>query len=991
MIYRLFDFLRSGSPEGQQVDTKDAALFVPLLAASPEPLRNFEALFGLRREIALAKELVGTVDWNAVGAAATSDPTKPTSPPLASDFEAASTVERATILVRELVRLTSTLSSSSSDSFEVLDDPALSKSLCIFAPIAVAACPALLPLASVIPALSRVATGRQLVRSIVANLPACFGESVSLLFGSEPDNRAFSGNCLEDLSGLSPACAARIRDECLGRRSHPGLAVAVTVGLLSDDVEFVSAVCARGVAESAWVRDWMCSPFAGHLAPALRERLLARVMQDGSDALARRTALRAICAAHATLAVPATREELEALLDAAGHAEDSRTLRLFVALVVSCPRLLTLAGRDRVIAFLGRLSSADSLSQLLLLVAILFHTNNLGALHEILCDVVGLPISLQPTAAQQIGELFRKDVFSEEVCCRTAASLPFIRASTLPEIADATFGCVFFLLKNGLFARCRVDVGRWIIGQILACPLPIHPLFPEIIKLFVSSLFSSAQQQQEPGFRFTTLVEATVRSVLGLPRQPLRRFSGIVPLPVSCSPSGSIVARIPQPEEGEEESAASQFSSEYGEAAKYLVTLFVLEHNEQGLLARTELRAQVPQQPHQRAAFFSQFGFPFDLLWEIPIKRLVAGATADPRCSTIVEPMTVLSVSQFPHLFDPSSMLLDPEQDEPAVAIAPPPRSAADLRRLPLPGAGDAVLRDFADAWELEFARDPWELSLSAANSLGCGGRRLEHADLVVDPPLVLRVQDPSVLREPSLVRIVLRVIGCYSMASKKLLLEQLGAQQPKQQDEIATLVAAQDSAIVQALLELCLEEHPALPPPRSEADLASVRRRVCEFVHQRFLESPSLMKLVHFQGYSPLLLPVAVRGIASMWKCVDFIPELLQHREIEKQLFAFELIGHIASCWPVRSSLDVVYEALNRLKAFHENVASPSSLLCRGLPHVAAMCDAFPSIAEEVDDILSGISRCASVHQAVDGNVLSTISETRKRIERHMRDKMAS
>jgi hypothetical protein len=185
-----------------------------------------------------------------------------------------------------------------------------------------------------------------------------------------------------------------------------------------------------------------------------------------------------------------------------------------------------------------------------------------------------------------------------------------------------------------------------IVDQILACPLPITPLMPQLVKAFVTAMLQLSSmtatpdlQEQQQRFRFTTLAEPTIRSVLGLPRAPLRRFAGIVPLPVSCA-HGNSPATVVRPK-GDAIAEAAQ----YGEAARFLVALFVLEFNEQGLAARSELKAQAPQQPHHRAAFFASFGFPPDLLWEIPIERLVADASADPRCAAIAEPLSILAMS----------------------------------------------------------------------------------------------------------------------------------------------------------------------------------------------------------------------------------------------------------------------------------------------------------------------------------------------------------
>lgn len=86
----------------------------------------------------------------------------------------------------------------------------------------------------------------------------------------------------------------------------------------------------------------------------------------------------------------------------------------------------------------------------------------------------------------------------------------------------------------------------------------------------------------------------------------------------------------------------------------------------------------------------------------------------------------------------------------------------------------------------------------------------------------------------------------------------------------------------------------------------------VCRFVHQSFIATPLLIKLVHFQGYPLAVLPIAVEGVTaaascllrvwwvltsrlcddaaragipSMHACLDFLPELLQQHHLEQQV----------------------------------------------------------------------------------------------------------
>lgn len=45
------------------------------------------------------------------------------------------------------------------------------------------------------------------------------------------------------------------------------------------------------------------------------------------------------------------------------------------------------------------------------------------------------------------------------------------------------------------------------------------------------------------------------------------------------------------------------------------------------------------------------------------------------------------------------------------------------------------------------------------------------------------------------------------------------------------------------------------------------------------------MVKLIHFQGYPPQLLPLMVSGVPSMHIVMDFMSELLAQPQLEKQV----------------------------------------------------------------------------------------------------------
>jgi integrator complex subunit 2 len=79
-------------------------------------------------------------------------------------------------------------------------------------------------------------------------------------------------------------------------------------------------------------------------------------------------------------------------------------------------------------------------------------------------------------------------------------------------------------------------------------------------------------------------------------------------------------------------------------------------------------------------------------------------------------------------------------------------------------------------------------------------------------------------------------------------------------------------------------------------------------------VQSWTAVWVVLLQGYPRELLPVTTPGIPSMHICLDFIPELLSQPSLEKQVFAVDLVSHLAVQYAMPKSLSVARLAINTL-----------------------------------------------------------------------------
>lgn len=83
-----------------------------------------------------------------------------------------------------------------------------------------------------------------------------------------------------------------------------------------------------------------------------------------------------------------------------------------------------------------------------------------------------------------------------------------------------------------------------------------------------------------------------------------------------------------------------------------------------------------------------------------------------------------------------------------------------------------------------------------------------------------------------------------------KPLTEKIGqlTSETEREDLRIALVAGQESAAVQILLEACLETEEDRETSGQMWSLREIRSVVCSYLHQVFIADPSLAKLVHFQ-----------------------------------------------------------------------------------------------------------------------------------------------
>jgi integrator complex subunit 2 len=258
---------------------------------------------------------------------------------------------------------------------------------------------------------------------------------------------------------------------------------------------------------------------------------------------------------------------------------------------------------------------------------------------------------------------------------------------------------------------------------------------------------------------------------------------------------------------------------------------------------------------------------------------------------------------------------------------------------------------------------------LSRPSSTKRGMGSYTHMDVVRDPLIILRCH-PRIFRLAPFLKMLLQMLNSYMVESRKFIGNQAAIEPTGsvRQEELHTLMYAGESAIVQILLEQCLDRH-QFPV---KGMLEEIRSLICTFLHQIFIEHPLMMKLVHFQGYDPALLPTTVSAIPSMHICLDFLPELLAQPQLEKQIFGIKLAGQLIQQYPLPRSVEVGRVVVSKVRGLYGATDDAGAMLREVLPALVQLARAFPEFLAE--EILSFLFEVAPAAGSLDGGAAEAV-----------------
>ncbi|KAJ0062010.1 hypothetical protein NL108_014917, partial [Boleophthalmus pectinirostris] len=954
--------------------------------------------------------------------------------------------------------------------------------------------PSLLPIADVAEALLHVRNGDWFLCLLVANVPDSFNEVCRGLIknGERQDEESVGGRrrteALRQLCQMNPSQALNIRAMVVEECHLPGLGVALTLDYKPDAGDdavspLVSYVSGLLLGTNGKVRTWF-SMFirngqqrkreSSSVLWQMRRQLLLELVailprsrsthvpndrdmeESGSSGLREEhvvkasALLRLYCALMGIAGLRPTDEESEQLLQLMTSRPPAtpagvRFVSLSFCKLLAFPTLVSTPEQEQLMVmwlswmikeeeyFESAAGVSASFGEMLLLVAMYFHSNQLSSIIELVCSTLGMKIAIKPSSLSKMKTIFTQEIFTEQVVTAHAVRVAVTNNLSANITGFLPIHCIYQLLRSRAFTKHKVSIKDWIYRQLCETTTPIHTQLIPLIDAYINSILTPASKAN-PEATNQPITEQEILNVF-------QNSAGLA--------DGSRGAGRPR----------------YSITTQLLILYYILSY-EENLLASTKQLAAMQRKPKSYSA---------SLMDQIPIKYLVTQAQGlQQELGGLHSALLRLLATNYPHLCLVEDWVCEEEvtgtlpllrkmmlpsntcrytQSQLHQAFQKLPSSSPRLMRileqlsllppadlipyaetlttsmalLLEPSVPRRIVQTLNKLWMALNTVMPRRLWVMTVNALQPSAKLLRQQrytqnDLMIDPLIVLRC-DQRVFRCPPFMDIVLHMLNGYLLASKaylhchlketadfdrqSLTVSSLGAPGQPDTPEVTreelknALLAAQDSAAVQILLEVCLpnteeqqlgastesllksirdplpvkskEETPGARASGSTetaaesglfSDLREVQCLICCLLHQMFIADPNIAKLVHFQGYPQALLPLTVAGIPSIHICLDFIPELLAQPQLEKQIFAIQLLSHLCTQYALPKSLSVARLAISVMGTLLTVLthAKRFAFFMPTLPCLVAFCQAFPPLYDDVAALLVQIGQvCAS------------------------------
>lgn len=885
---------------------------------------------------------------------------------------------------------------------ELLDNEMYLDDVCDALCIAIAELPNTLSLIEVVETLLYFKEGHRLICRLVANFPESFHEVCQALLhnGEKQEDDSFIGKrrveIIRFLCKMNPSHALLIRSEALEAFRMPALSILLTLDSLSisdresdeyaiqkisDLVSFISGIF---FGNDEKLRNWFVQyvrncqkkvdqggkssfmPLRNELLNCVKFILKKNQENDGNLAnylVEASSILRLYSALKGISGMKLTDEESSVLISLiichpSSTPAGIKFSSMGLCLLLACPSIMgNPESEKKIIDWLNWLVREESLfgqvsgvrssfGEMLLLIAIHFHGNQISAISELVSTSLGLKITLRSNALARLKTIFTQEVFTDRMITAHAVKVPVTVNLNSGIQGFLPVHCIYQLLRSRAFTRhkvcmftlylyaylidffsLKVPIQDWIYKQVKSCTAPLNPVMPPLIEAYVNSVIIPPTKMSN----VNTNEPITEEELLAIFKHKIYSVDENV--------DNDDNDKDDDDDDDDQESKCDtkmEIDSEINPSCMLTTQIILLYY----ILFYEDVRLNemkfIVFQHNRTVKKYSQ-----NLFSQLPIFYLVQKAKNDPQNYGVIFPRLLrLVATHYPHLCLVQDWLAAEQRD--ATIKVKMKKPIADIKErlqksfqmvhsnpniliktietaLNLPNNYlwplastfitnlPILLDDRIPSEVLEKAKKLWwqlncifpdNLCVMTVNALSC--KKSEEKvftweDIVLYPLHVLRC-DKRVFKCPELMEITLHVIQCFLMASRVYFAHHLqekpsrAAEEEKEREDLRfALITAQESSAIQVLLECCHlmegEKDEEAEETCENEKFSRIKKLIAVHLHQVFIADPNLAKLVHFQGYSSKLLPFTVSSIPSMHICLDYIPELLSQSDMEEQV----------------------------------------------------------------------------------------------------------
>ncbi|KAI8907005.1 integrator complex subunit 2-domain-containing protein [Powellomyces hirtus] len=799
--------------------------------------------------------------------------------------------------------------------------------------------------------------------AFVANVPSMFMHVLELILDClRADNRStildVASETILELCKAAPHHAFNVRAALTERELLPHVSLRLTLDYCQDEMTYLNSTFTGSQRPYMHRKNYLLLPLLARVKQNVFISLSSLQMLSESEICIR---LRILCGLTGILGVTYSEEEIQLYLQLFKADCSDRQTQLYLCLLILCGDQCVRRSSAALTETLRQVFNSRH-SEVSLMVLVFFHTAQLIEVEKVTRKTLGMPVVVPRESLHHLRTILTQKLFSESELAKRALVL---RTSLQSASEFFSISVVYHLLHAEIFDKNHIDVRDWVHHQIQTATLPLHPLLPGILEMYVKSVgkasTTSRISDRDVVSLFRDMSTIAPSHVLAfyyillyhgmIAEQKVVKASMLPPAttPSSADPNGGAVNGLwPAPSP----------LNEYGIPA--LPTKRILLHAETdgdhqsyrllypkiaGLVAEQEpqildiagLVGQEEEEPLRQMHFQARKLAALRFLELFP-DRL----QGDEKRAVDVDIATTLTPAMLQPIWDRAAA--DPVSAVKALKILQTfaPESLAPFLSPTIKTLFPVILSTqqhsttsehplathFYNTWTKFYTYFPQTTCSETVAAVRRrrqptrnGNANANKSNLVLaaaesrahsNGPAAGANNDDDLITDPLLIfhcdtRLWTSDVGV--SIALQILTFYMTASRHLFTTAFRTAPKNPPSLLTDAHVDTLLKGQDAtivqmLLETCINSPSDRVRRPVMQFVHQLFIQDATYIRLVHLQTYDERLIPAMVDLLPSMHVCFDYVPELITAPGIDRQVFGLRLMAHLGEKYPIEKSL---------------------------------------------------------------------------------------